>query len=1441
MSYLEQIQKSTTPAARRVLIANLFEDGSFLREAATNSDLMTVLIEARAAVPASFVERLESSPAAFLSFLNLCVSQEFSPPETMTLPMLRLATTLADSRSAVRALFLSSRREFLFEHVVLLLNSGLADLASDIVMSNKAYMTAMTLDALVKAETSNESILKAFLAYGPNESNALTKDNIAVRLEHIRDNPITGKEAMNLLSSPDSAGLTGTQRHYLISLSVDAFGWGSVASLDPHELASIFAGGHNISYHTSSSYTIKRWHSLFEHEAFRNIDMQISQAGGVYRRGRGMTFLPVEEPSSPRGAFLHGIYAETISFEDLCRVDVQSMPSAVFDGFFHRLLRRARTPDDIMAASRIILFRTTMVTPALMVGEAQAESTVSSEMWASVVALMPSAHRSAFVRAGVLPPKSKQSRKRKFFAEVLEALVKCDESSFRTYITDEYTLETFCRDSHMASHKGVTDIKGKRLSPIVLTWLNRHEIGLILKTSNLKINDQNWSDLGPPPFRWQLETEADYDLAALIKDDRLLLAWAKEPLRAAEHLIKHDRYEHLDSLMDELLKQDPSLIKSGVYLSLLLKHRPSAGGVQLDSDSVIRFLAQYTRAELSVHTSSFDSSAFIVARGASATIMCEFNNALLTARFSNGEYVVRESELLALLNGKRVYDISNYPVDLLQILDTRESPLSMQIAKAGAAKDAKAFKVLFPEASRRSESANAYYKEYVELRSLTSDQRIERLRALVEGGENISALLKRGHTAQEMTEASKGLALVSESYDDEDLSIVAEILQAGGRVICSRISVDMFTYVGAAKQLDQLLGLKEDFPNSLDVRLFTTHAASRGTDWKHTAALTAKALKAFPLAGLDGEAGLAFAFEVNKTVDIKNYADILIDLHKNVAAIISGKPFHHMNIDMVRFIENELGQARDEAWAVCLINNSFSHDDSEVLAHAIHFAIDLLPTLFLNTERAGEGLSAAKFKAALESYGVTFISEAATELKKIKEVVIAEGIRFSDVDVKKWPDVEKVKFIDFLARKVDRRFLSLNMESVILRDVETISNFDVMSLQFSPLDDVSLSVLFALDQKNAANKYVIDQLRALVRSDRTILPYIFATKTLLQSIASKGITQGELTKIKFTDSKTVTVARTLSAAVDSLAGVASYLASVQGSQSPRLLRGLKRDDLQAFFDKFTSMEDFNDTVLSTAAVLRLISARREFIDSVAGGTADKKWIEGEISILTEASATGDNWDLALNEAKTVLINARSNEGEEGLSDSALAHHPEASKILLVLIHGNLVKELSTFEETFARHVDILEPKILHDRMARLQGSLESLFKNKNLPLGQSHLRPLEKRDLGKDLGYGLYFPKSKADLSELQAKYGWCVGTSHHYGENISKRGNILVCICPKDSVPSKDNALALAHFELQSPGRYRLEQLKGPHNRNMTDQYPHERILEILCEFLSRRDAKAA
>jgi hypothetical protein len=153
-------------------------------------------------------------------------------------------------------------------------------------------------------------------------------------------------------------------------------------------------------------------------------------------------------------------------------------------------------------------------------------------------------------------------------------------------------------------------------------------------------------------------------------------------------------------------------------------------------------------------------------------------------------------------------------------------------------------------------------------------------------------------------------------------------------------------------------------------------------------------------------------------------------------------------------------------------------------------------------------------------------------------------------------------------------------------------------------------------------------------------------------------------------------------------------------------------------------------------------------------------------------------------------------------------------------------------------------KPMHDQLVPLLGFIKS---DPTQPLGQDKYRKLENSAV-KDLGYALYFPKSRGDLQILGSMHGWCVNNHRSYGDNVISNGNILVGLCKKDSESSIENTIALAHFINRGKGVFNLEQLKwsmkvkdGKKNENATGDFNHGEILSLITRYLKsyKKDKK--
>ena len=154
------------------------------------------------------------------------------------------------------------------------------------------------------------------------------------------------------------------------------------------------------------------------------------------------------------------------------------------------------------------------------------------------------------------------------------------------------------------------------------------------------------------------------------------------------------------------------------------------------------------------------------------------------------------------------------------------------------------------------------------------------------------------------------------------------------------------------------------------------------------------------------------------------------------------------------------------------------------------------------------------------------------------------------------------------------------------------------------------------------------------------------------------------------------------------------------------------------------------------------------------------------------------------------------------------------------------------EVTAMDHVDHM-----HDRLIPL---MKFIQEDPTQPIGQDKFIGLEKRDLESEVGYNLYFPKTRGDVQYLGETYGWCVTGACGYTRGVIKNGNILVSAVEKGQEVCKENVIALAHYIKNSNGTYRLEQFRwakqkkgGRTNISATDHFKYSAIISRIEQYL--------
>lgn len=405
----------------------------------------------------------------------------------------------------------------------------------------------------------------------------------------------------------------------------------------------------------------------------------------------------------------------------------------------------------------------------------------------------------------------------------------------------------------------------------------------------------------------------------------------------------------------------------------------------------------------------------------------------------------------------------------------------------------------------------------------------------------------------------------------------------------------------------------------------------------------------------------------------------------------------------------------------------------------------------------------------LKSKGVSLLSPKEYELYTICKDIESAGINFEPVSISTLSTKQKIYLIKFLEEKVDSRFASLNLTTLNLDTLDEIGSYDSIKSVFSQ-DDKDLISSFLIPSQVSNNKKIMKALRELIAVTGASVSFkVQALRSTVETINPKL----ELTFSDFIDYSNQAVldeSDTLKAiSYEILKTIDAHYAALDGKVS--ILQGKAKAEVLRFIRTASARE--NDYVRDTLEMIRSV---------INGVDAYKE----NLKVLKEQNAT----EAQINELQLSI-------------DSIL--------------------------ERLSEVVVMDDVEHMHDRLVPLCGFIKN---DPVQPLGQDKYRGLERSDkFNKDLGFRLFFPRTRADLTYLGDKNGWCVNNHSSYGDNVIKQGNILVGICEPGMPAARENVIALAHYVHEGNGNYHLEQLRRPKNQNATSEFDSNKILRYIKE----------
>lgn len=413
---------------------------------------------------------------------------------------------------------------------------------------------------------------------------------------------------------------------------------------------------------------------------------------------------------------------------------------------------------------------------------------------------------------------------------------------------------------------------------------------------------------------------------------------------------------------------------------------------------------------------------------------------------------------------------------------------------------------------------------------------------------------------------------------------------------------------------------------------------------------------------------------------------------------------------------------------------------------------------------------------ALKAYNLNIIPDNKLALLNIENKIQMQGPEFSAVNIASFSLVDKHYLIKFIGNEVDIRYNQLDLLSSNLDSLEVLLPYDSMKRVYS-LNEQDIIQQLSIPHNLISNKKVLKSLKDYMTLEGA--GFIYKVDCLKQVVELIN-PQIELTLSDF----------------------------------------VNYDNHQ----EVESSEGFN--LISLEVLMKVLEFKHKIKQQNILLVNQKK--PSILKFLRTCSEHGDDYvrDI-LNMINSVL------NGLDGLQERAKALIEEgASEEMIVELNTsiasieNRLKEVSLMDD--ATH--------MHDRLNPLQSFIKS---DPLQPLGQDKFKKIEK-SCEKELGYQLYFPRTRGDLQFLGDKNGWCVNNSSHYGDNVINEGNILVGLCEKGTESDKENVIALAHFLHKGNNQFQLEQLKwssrkknGSRNVDATSSFNHGQIISLIKNHL--------
>jgi hypothetical protein len=415
---------------------------------------------------------------------------------------------------------------------------------------------------------------------------------------------------------------------------------------------------------------------------------------------------------------------------------------------------------------------------------------------------------------------------------------------------------------------------------------------------------------------------------------------------------------------------------------------------------------------------------------------------------------------------------------------------------------------------------------------------------------------------------------------------------------------------------------------------------------------------------------------------------------------------------------------------------------------------------------------------ALERSGALIVSSDEYEIFELKEKVKSQGSSFSPIDVSDFATKQKQELIRWITENVDPNYASLNLGSVNLELIDELLPFSEMKSTYAT-DTESLAALLLIPKNQITNKKLIKGLQDIVSTQAGSFVSCVHLMKYIMAETNPNIV------LDFSD-----------------------FVNVSGeSVSPSdLIRGVTSPVLRVIHEALQANE---------------YNLRKFFL------ARDKK---NMTRFLRSASAkdvgyANDVFEMmhTVNKGCADLLARADLLAADGEDDAEKATRAAVASVLTRL------DEIGPMDDI--EHI--------HDRLVPLLTFIES---DPNQPLGQDKFSKLEKsKEVVKELGHSIFFPKTRDDLVYLGDNNNWCVNRQSSYGDGVISKGNILVGFCDEGLPSARENVIALAHFEKKNDGYY-LEQLRWSSRKmksgmvSAIGSFKHNDVLKLIVNEIEKR-----